>query len=202
MPYIGCSISLGIWGVRAFHNPRGLAMRRLGSAGARACVGARLFVLAGLLATVRPVTSGVACATAELIKPLAEQGRLADLAGKRCGVATSGVLVKVVLPCGAPFQRGEDVAAALITAATIAAIILLAIADFVADLAALHTAAVLSWLPLSPQPLSPQPPSSQPPSPQPQSPWLLLAPPSSPPPLSQPSTLPPSQSSAPRCCVR
>ena len=47
------------------------------------------------------VAGGVADATAELIKPHAEQGQLSDLAGKRCGVDISGILVKAVLSRGA-----------------------------------------------------------------------------------------------------
>ncbi len=49
-----------------------------------------------VLATLQMVAGGVADATAELIKPHAEEGQLSDLSGVRCGVDISGVLVKSV----------------------------------------------------------------------------------------------------------
>ena len=60
------------------------------------------------LATLHMVAGGVADASAELIKPHAEEGQLSDLTGVRCGVDISGVLVKAVLARGAAFHRGED----------------------------------------------------------------------------------------------
>ena len=61
-----------------------------------------------VLATLQMVAGGVADASAELIKPHAEEGQLSDLTGVRCGVDISGILVKAVLARGAAFHRGEE----------------------------------------------------------------------------------------------